>query len=336
MSLSVTQTKSGFLPVGAGRTEYIFAESVMANKTNYRVRITLFGTSLPSFDFYADDDGNTIADIGPMLRALCTMSPTGRFAHSTYVVYQGLWEEGSYSPVYMGGYIIRAYAGANNYLNFRDQVYLSSSDGQAFHGSKIYVWKDRPAYIDFAHDDSLDPSCEVVFVDSDAVPNVIDTFNGSAFGFESFSYDEFESSGTIFIRKVSSTVYTSIEVVYMGEECENAIFLKWLNNYGGLSVWLFDIDQIFDLSPDELGTPPRYRVVARNIDFEQFALMAELKKPGPPIGDNKKYGAYVVDATTEDEVNVYVEPEVSTTRTRNETNSIEIMLRYPSNDIIEI
>ncbi len=118
--------------------------------------------------------------------------------------------------------------------------------------------------------------------------------------------------------------------VIIQDECLNPIYLKWINDYGGLAVWLFDYNQIFNIVPD---TPGRYKKMVVFIQSKSDAIwqaIEELNRTGAEYGDNKKLGAYVVDFTDEDDViNIFVEPAPASTLTKYRGNNAQLVLRYP-------
>src|SRR5690349_20497855 len=111
--------------------------------------------------------------------------------------------------------------------------------------SKLRAWSERTFYIDFINYSTHASDSEVRFYPTSGGGSTqLNTFDGTVIAMHSVGAIITES-GTIMVKKVSApeTVYYSIEVEFK-EECANPIYLKWLNDYGGLSTWLFDQDQI--------------------------------------------------------------------------------------------
>ena len=115
--------------------------------------------------------------------------------------------------------------------------------------------------------------------------------------------------------------------------CNNPVYLKWLNDLGGISSWLFDRDQLYSFDPQPFGRFTRKRVVAGPIRTDQWVAFQELLKAGEELDDNKTFGKLIVDATDEsNEINVIVEPEASSIRTKNPRGFLGLTLRYPQLD----
>jgi hypothetical protein len=128
------------------------------------------------------------------------------------------------------------------------------------------------------------------------------------------------------------TVRSVTVPVVLHSECRNPLYLKWLNDYGGLSTWLFDEDQRYNVDPTQtdMGSYPLMGVVVRNLTLEEWEFFQGLNRPGAEYGDNKKLGAYVVDFTDEDDpINIYVIPNLAETQTKFRKNEAEFTLRYP-------
>jgi hypothetical protein len=139
-------------------------------------------------------------------------------------------------------------------------------------------------------------------------------------------------SGSVYYSATSSASIYSQLYILVREECANPLYLKWLNDFGGLSTFLFDGDQRYNIDPTQtdMGAYPLMGVVARNLTLEEWEALQELNKPGAEYGDNKKVGAYVVDFTDESNpVNVYVVPNLAETQTKFRKNQAEFTLRYP-------
>lgn len=121
------------------------------------------------------------------------------------------------------------------------------------------------------------------------------------------------------------------------EECNFPVYLKWLNDYGGLSTRLFHEDQVFGLSAQELWRLNTKQVFVRNLKFDDWKSLQELNKDGADYGDNKKLGAYVVDFTDEaSPINIFTVPQDVATQYKFLRHEFKMSLRYPKLDNIDI
>lgn len=145
-------------------------------------------------------------------------------------------------------------------------------------------------------------------------------------------------SGTgnrVMYSALSATIQTLTVTVL--DECANPIYLKWLNDYGGLSTWLFDVDQGYSLSPEDTGRSKELEIFALDLTMGEWLTLEELNRDGVEYGDNQKLGAYVVDFTDEnDPINIVVLPSKADTRTRKIQHSFVQVIRYPLIDNIDI
>ncbi len=129
---------------------------------------------------------------------------------------------------------------------------------------------------------------------------------------------------------ISSTPYATMSIVE-GNECDNPLYLKWLNDFGGLSTWLFDYNQVFNMIPNEADGRYKKMIVFLNQgSIDEWKALQELNRSGAEYGDNKKLGAYVVDFTDESNpINIFVEPNPASTLTKYTGNNTQLTLRYP-------
>lgn len=334
MSLTVISKPSGFRPVGGGSLLYVFSESSLTGKTNYRVQITLDGytTEIPAADYRPNSAGDIVADVASLLRALLVMStdPLERLI-STHVIYQAVWDEGSDSPVPLNTDIIYAYTGVDNFLNHRDKFHIDD-DGGLFliPTDKLYVWAGRTAYIDFLVDD-LSTTCVLDYRPDGGSPVNVYAFNGSTPDLHSASYDAWTANGTVNIYEVGDpdVLIASIDVVVL-EECNNPVYLLWLNDLGGLSQWLFSYNQLYELVPELMWRENNRLVISDVMTWDQWQMLQELNKNGLEYGDNQKMGAFVQDITDGDNpLNIFTIPVVRQTQTKFINHQFEITLRYP-------
>lgn len=329
MALTVVSKPSGFQPVGGGELLYTFTEASLSGKSNYRVEIELNGLSVPIFEFRPDASLAIEADISPMLRSALAMSftATDRYV-TTYVKYQAVWDGGSDAQVGLSGDVIFAYLAVSNNLNTRSILYLGASNNgpMLYPGNTIYCWAGRPAYITFLGGTDMDASTDVYY--SYGTDVYIGTFDGTAV---SMFQGEFTpvSNGVIVVQRTSPyLLYRSFNVVVL-PECSNPVYLKWINDYGGISTWLFDFNQVFGLRPSALYRNKILTVEANNLTSEQWLMLNELNKDGVEYGSNSKSGALVVDYTNPNYVlDVFVESVEMETQTKYRGNQFSIALRY--------
>lgn len=146
------------------------------------------------------------------------------------------------------------------------------------------------------------------------------------------------SGATNGVMKGESTLVNGSQLpVTVAMECANPLYLKWLNIYGGLSTWLFDYNQIYNMIPESTGAYKKMIVFLQGVTLEQWEAIQDLNRSGAEIQDNKKVGAYVVDFTDEDNViNIFVEPNPSSTLTKSVGHNAQLVLRYPIIDNILI
>jgi len=334
MSLTVNLKPDGFRPVGGGELLYTFTESTLSGKSNYRVNIWLNGLSsiVPIAEFRPDQNLDIEADIAPLLRAALAFNPDDRFV-TTYVEYQAVWDEGSDTAVALSGDVIYAYVGVNHRLNNRTQFEITTGGGQfLIPSTKLHVWEDRTAYIDFLYS-GLDANTGLYFTPTGGAETLIDSADLSGNGLKSWSSDSvWTAGGTLVLRKVAApyTQYATIDVV-LEEECNNPVYLKWINDLGGLSTWLFSYNQIYELVPSS----PLYRLnnqllVADVLSIDVWQMLQELNKDGIEYGDNRKSGTYCVDFTDEtNPIYLFPVPTARQTETRRRTHSFELTVRYP-------
>ena len=121
--------------------------------------------------------------------------------------------------------------------------------------------------------------------------------------------------------------------IEVSEPCNNPIYLKWHNDLGGISTWLFDRDQFYTFDPQPLGRFTRKRIIAGPLRNDMWEAFQELTKAGEELGDNTTFGKYIVDVTDEDNpINVIVEPEGMGKRTKAPRGFVGFNIRYPQLD----
>lgn len=340
MGLTAVSKPSGFRPVGSGDLLYLFTESSISGKTNYRVEIELDGfPDIPIFEFRPDASLAIECNIAPMLRAaLSLVEATSSRFQETYVKYQAVWDESSDAQVPLSSDVISFYTGVNHKLNRRTQFQISKSNGGPFllWTDKLYAWAGRTQYLDFLNDDDMDADGQVVYTPEGGSPVQIHTFDGSVKGLQSVSY-QYPSSGTITVGAISSgDTYATIEVEIL-PECAQPVYIKWINDFGGLTAWLFSYNQVYELSPQILWRDNSILVTADILTWEQWQALQELHKEGIEYGDNQKAGVYCIDMTDEDnELVVFPIAESKQTMTKMVRHQFDITLRYEQIPNIEL
>lgn len=121
----------------------------------------------------------------------------------------------------------------------------------------------------------------------------------------------------------------SIDVTVL-PECSNPIYLKWLNDLGGISQWLFDVNQVYGFQPQDLGRFHNKQVYATDLTDEAWEMLAELIKDGIEYGDNYRAGQSVYDFTNESSpIQVLPVPKTVSMETKAERSTLNFTIRYP-------
>lgn len=331
MALTVNSKPAGFQPIGGGELIYQFTEASISGKTNYRVEIELNGLStIPVFQYRPDASLVVRADISAMLRAAVDLSftPADRLV-STYVKYQAVWDEGSDSQVSLSGDVIYAYCGVNHWFNHRTKYWVDTTSGVfLIPTTKLYAWANRDVWVEFLNM-GLPSDCKITYTPTGGSPVILGTFDGSVQGIQSVSYDQFYFDGDVKVQRVSdNTTYATIQVVVL-RECSNPVYLKWINDLGGISTWLFSYNQISGFNPQELYREKTYTVSADGLTEDQWLMLQELNKGGVEYGDNLKSGVLCVDITDESyPVNVFPLEEQADTLTKRARHNFTLTFRY--------
>lgn len=128
---------------------------------------------------------------------------------------------------------------------------------------------------------------------------------------------------------VTSTQYATIPI-YTLPETQNGIYLKWLNEEGGISQWLFDYNQEFNLKPQSDGRYATRNVFAVNFPFDAWLMLNALNREGIEYGNNLKAGAYVKDFTDETNVlDVFIQQVPDKTDSKRVGHNFNGLVRYP-------
>lgn len=338
MALTVVTSPTGFRPVGTGRLDLVLQEASIAGKANYHVVIQMNGIT-GSFNYYADPSLLVTCDMAPIIRSFLQMSPTVASRYKqTYAKYQAVWDTGSDAQVLLTADLIYAYIGSNNYLNLRTSFNITSAGGNLLNVGTLYAWVGRTAYVDFLHDASLNVASEVIYTPAGGGSVSLGAFAGNAVNMESIGYASWTISGTISIRRSTApfTVYKTINVTVL-PECLNPVYIKWLNDFGGLMTWLFDYNQLLTIRPGDTGRNKLLLLFQQSISDEKFLILEELNRTGAEYGDNLKIGTYLVDFTTESApINLVVESVPAQTQTKAKGNNLQMSFRYPLIENIDI
>lgn len=112
-------------------------------------------------------------------------------------------------------------------------------------------------------------------------------------------------------------------------ESLNPIYLKWLNDNGGLSAWLFDYNQVLSIDPKALGRYKYLDLYAKQLPLDAWLMINELNKDGIDYGDNQKSGQYARDFTDETSaLPVFIIPKMASADTRSRQFQQDLKARY--------
>lgn len=146
-------------------------------------------------------------------------------------------------------------------------------------------------------------------------------------------------------RDIGLTIYTQVaaggglnsiaSAVIVQPDNSNALeqsplYLKWLNEYGGISTWLFGYNQELNMRPQSYGRYVFKKAYAIAVPYEAWLLINELQRSNLEYNDNFKIGLYTKDFTVESTPLDLVVSEVnSTTQTKHRAHNVFLTLRYP-------
>lgn len=160
------------------------------------------------------------------------------------------------------------------------------------------------------------------------------TFRGNKIEFFQYTWNGFVASDVLAVKQLGTLQTLASLPVQMRDECANPVFLRWINDLGGLQEWLFDTNQ--DVQHRQFSAYKHLikSCFAVSVPVDVWQSLAELSKNNIEIGDGK-VGMYVVDATNEN--GPYIGPvypvvinETSpSTRNKNVGHYITIYVRYP-------
>jgi len=344
MALTNNLKPAGFQPVGGGSLLYKWTESDLSGKTNYRVVVQLDGYTsvLPDYEYRPDVNGIVWADIAPLLRSLLALDETvASRMINTYVKYQAVWDESSDAQVNLSGDVIYAYVGNNHALNYRTKFDIKSSDGNAdpelatgvfLSYSDIKIPINKNSYIDFLVDGSLPSNAEFRSYKPNGTLYNNASFNGTTHILRSEVFTPDSTTGVWQIRVTNSagTLIYAMFKVEVVEVCSNPLYIRWLNDYGGLAHYMFDYNQIYGLQVNASDKAKVVECGAYGVTFEQWLMLNELHRDGIVYNDNYKQGQFIEDVTDyANPVPLISIPKDQATQTKRVGHNIEFAFRYP-------
>lgn len=351
MALTVVSKPSGFRPVAGGSLLYVLTEASLVGKPNYRVEFDFNGLGLPKFEFRPDASLTITADIAPILASVLKLSnlTTDRLKN-TYVKYQAVWTGGSDAQVLLSSDVIYFYVGNNHYLNNRTKFHTQSSDGNATPtlstgvsllptsalGDKIKIWLNRNFQFEFLHNNSLPANITVIFNSGSATVSVALT-SGNTFAMESVLIDwttlsnAYNNANNPHIKVVDTatgnTCYLYVPV-YILEEVVNPVFIRWINDLGGLAYWLFDYNQDISLSPDGDYKYQVKTLYEKGCTYNEWLALNEMNREGLIYNDSKRIGQFLQDVTTSTIFDCVVIKENPRTMSKKVLHQFITSLRY--------
>lgn len=160
------------------------------------------------------------------------------------------------------------------------------------------------------------------------------TFLGNKVEFYQYTWNGFVAGDVLAVKQLGTLQTLASLPVEIRPECANPVFLRWINDLGGLQEWLFDTNQ--DVQHRQFSAYKHLikSCFAVSVPVDVWQSLAELSKNNIEIGDGK-VGMYTIDATSE--LSPYAGPvfpvvinETSPgTRNKNVGHYITIYVRYP-------
>lgn len=368
MALTVNLKPSGFRPVGGGELIYKFTEGSIVGKPNYRVELEFNGLGLPKFEFRPDAALVIECDIAPILRSVLLLSTaTADRLKNTYVMYQAVWTGGSDAQVALNTDVIYFFVGNNHYLNNRSKFHITAADNKAgppfgggyptgvsllyehpsAQGSSSYQtteniemigWLGQEFVLEFLHDNTLGGASESGFKNPSGGTIGSLVFDGTVYGLRQNKFTpNVTGQWVIYVFDSISGNYTYFRRLTILEPPDNAVYLQWINDYGGLERRLFGYSQDDSFS---IGANSKYvqrRLFAEGLRASEWYMLNELIREGQIYNDSRRIGQFVQDITDlANAKDVIVTPTTGFRRTRQLGNRMSLDLRYgaiPNNEV---
>jgi len=132
-----------------------------------------------------------------------------------------------------------------------------------------------------------------------------------------------------YIYRGGSTANVPINLI-CATPCENPVHIRFLNQFGGLSQWLFDFNQELTLIPQSFGRYLTKLLFADQLSYQDWLLLNELNVDGVEYNDNYKIGQYAVDITDETNIlPVVINEKADKTLSKRTQHSLSLVARYP-------
>ena len=127
-----------------------------------------------------------------------------------------------------------------------------------------------------------------------------------------------------------STTQYALFAIEQKIESQNPVYIKFLNQLGGISTWLFDYNQLLSLQPNEIGRFKKIQLTGYCPRPDVWYLINELNMDGVEYGDNFQSGIYAYDFTDEtNPIQVLPMAQVLNLQTKANAPVVQLTLRYP-------
>lgn len=131
-------------------------------------------------------------------------------------------------------------------------------------------------------------------------------------------------------------VRATIPVTIMNE-CKNPIYVRFHNNLGGITKWLFDYNQEYMLRPIQNKKFKIIGAYATDLEFATWLMLNELNTTDMEYNDNYKIGQFIEDVTDYYNPQPLVALEVTDKSwTKQYKHTTELFFRYPMISNIQI
>lgn len=129
---------------------------------------------------------------------------------------------------------------------------------------------------------------------------------------------------------------SSIPTVIMNE-CKNPVYIRFHNNLGGITKWLFDYNQEYMLRPIQNKKFKIIGAYATDLEFDAWLMLNELNTTDMEYNDNYKIGQFIEDVTDYYNPQPLVALEVTDKSwTKQYKHTTELFFRYPMISNIQI